>query len=492
MRDRTAVRNRVAAVLSRHLVRAPMTDVFGVRGRAWLAALELPPDERLALDAAVRIDAVLCEQVAAAERAIAEAVVDDPRARRLLTIPGIGLVTGASILAVVGDIDRFDRPAKLVSYLGLDPRVRQSGDRPAIRGHISRAGQAHARGLLCEAAHSAVRSPGPLAGLPRPAQGAAGCRRRDRRDSPQARGARVAPAHQGRGLPVRARRHARPSSTGHSTAWRDGQGRGRRNGERLVRATTRVGQGCAAGMIPMTPPFATRSTASSRTIHRRPGLDTFIRRCRTRRAGRLRHAMPRLLPHDVMFFASAAGLRAWLELNHPSAADLWIGVRSKASGLQTLAWTDAVDELLCFGWIDGVSMPYEGARAIRATPRRTASIWSDRNVGRVEALRAEGRMTPAGEAAFALRRGDRTGVYSFEREWALDEGAESALRADPTGFSFWEAQPQSYRRAASHWVMSAKRPDTRARRLDRLVAGCAARERLVEITGRARTRDGSG
>ena len=142
-----------------------MTDVFGIRGRAWLAALELPPDERLTVDAAVRIDAVLCEQVAAAERAIATAVVDDPRVRRLLTIPGIGLVIAASILAVVGDIDRFDRPAKLVSYLGLDPRVRQSGDRPAMRGHISRAGQAHARGLLCEAAHSAVRSPGPLAGF---------------------------------------------------------------------------------------------------------------------------------------------------------------------------------------------------------------------------------------------------------------------------------------------------------------------------------------
>ena len=108
---------------------------------------------------------MLCAQVEAAERAIATAVVDDPRVRRLLTIPGIGLVTAGSILAVVGDIDRFERPAKLVSYLGLDPRVRQSGDRPAMRGHISRAGQAHARGLLCEAAHSAVRSPGPLAGF---------------------------------------------------------------------------------------------------------------------------------------------------------------------------------------------------------------------------------------------------------------------------------------------------------------------------------------
>ncbi len=165
VRDRTAVRNRVAAVLARRLVRPPVTDPFGVRGRAWLATLELPSDERLTVDTALELDAVLCEQVDTAERAIAEAVVDDQRARRLLTIPGIGLVTAASILAVVGDIARFDRPAKLVSYLGLDPRVRQSGDRPATHGHISRAGQAHARGLLCEAAHSAVRSPSPLAGF---------------------------------------------------------------------------------------------------------------------------------------------------------------------------------------------------------------------------------------------------------------------------------------------------------------------------------------
>ena len=165
VRDRTAARNRVAAVLARRLVRPPATDLFGVRGRAWLESLELPADERLSLDSGLALDAVLTGQVAAAERAIAAAVVDDPRARRLLTIPGVGLVVAASILAVVGDVGRFDRPAKLVSYLGLDPRVRQSGDRPAMRGHISRAGQAHARGLLCEAAHSAVRSPGPLAGF---------------------------------------------------------------------------------------------------------------------------------------------------------------------------------------------------------------------------------------------------------------------------------------------------------------------------------------
>ncbi len=165
VRDRTATRNRVVALLARRLLRPPATDLFGVRGRTWLADLELPVEERLTLDAALRLDTVLTEQVEVAERAVAALVVDDPRVRRLLTIPGIGLVTAASILAMVGDITRFERPAKLASYLGLDPRVRQSGDRPAMRGHISRAGQAHARGLLCEAAHSAVRSPGPLAGF---------------------------------------------------------------------------------------------------------------------------------------------------------------------------------------------------------------------------------------------------------------------------------------------------------------------------------------
>jgi transposase len=94
---------------------------------------------------------------------IAELVIDDPRVRRFQTIPGIGLVTAAGLLAVIGDIGRFNRPAKLMSYLGLDPRVRQSGDRPPVRGHISRAGQAHAHGLLTEAAHAAARAPGPLA-----------------------------------------------------------------------------------------------------------------------------------------------------------------------------------------------------------------------------------------------------------------------------------------------------------------------------------------
>ena len=195
--------------------------------------------------------------------------------------------------------------------------------------------------------------------------------------------------------------------------------------------------------------------------------------------------MARLEPHDVLFFAFPADLRAWLEANHASAPDLWVGLRTKSSDLPGLTLPEVVDEVLCFGWIDSVRMPMEVGAAIRITPRRPRSIWSDRNVGRVEALRAAGRMTPAGEAAFARRTVDQTGIYSFEREWTLDEAAETALREDPVGIAFWEAQPQGYRRAASYWIMSAKRPETRERRLGKLVAGCAARERLVELTGKA-------
>jgi uncharacterized protein YdeI (YjbR/CyaY-like superfamily) len=202
--------------------------------------------------------------------------------------------------------------------------------------------------------------------------------------------------------------------------------------------------------------------------------------------------MARLEPHDALFFASAVELRAWLVEHHASATELWIGTRSKASGRPTFPWGEAVDELLCFGWIDSVMMSFEDARAIRVTLRRPRSTWSDRNVGRVEALRAEGRMTPAGEAAFARRRHDQTGAYSLDQQWAFDEAAEAALRADPIGYAFWVAPPPGYRRSASYWIMSAKRPDTRERRLGRLVTGCAAGERLVEITGKAPTADRPG
>ncbi len=117
VRDRTATRDRVTAIVSRRLLRCPASDPFGVAGRRWLGSLELPADERLGLDPALRLEALLGEGIGTADRAIAAMVVDDPRVHRLLTIPGIGLVTAAGLLAVIGDVSRSSRPAKLVSYL---------------------------------------------------------------------------------------------------------------------------------------------------------------------------------------------------------------------------------------------------------------------------------------------------------------------------------------------------------------------------------------
>jgi uncharacterized protein YdeI (YjbR/CyaY-like superfamily) len=191
--------------------------------------------------------------------------------------------------------------------------------------------------------------------------------------------------------------------------------------------------------------------------------------------------MADLTPHDVLFPTSPEELRAWLEAHHDTADERWVGFRPKASGLPTITWPELVDEVLCVGWIDGVRKPVEGGSAIRITPRRDGSNWSARNVGRVEALRAEGRMRLAGEAAFGRRREDRTAIYSFEQQLAFDDAANAALDGADGARAFWDRQPPGYRRSATHWVMSAKRPETRAKRLTTLVESCAHGERVAAI-----------
>ena len=126
--------------------------------------------------------------------------------------------------------------------------------------------------------------------------------------------------------------------------------------------------------------------------------------------------MPAPTPHDIAWFDSPEELRDWLEANHETATERWIGMRPKAAGLPTVTWEQIVDEVLCVGWIDGVRYRTEGGSCIRITPRRAGSVWSARNIGRVEALRAEGRMRPGGEAAFGRRREDRSAIYAFERD----------------------------------------------------------------------------
>jgi transposase len=162
VRQRTRLRNQIHAVLARNLIDAPFTDVFGLGCRQWLAEVQLPAHEREQVDSNLRLHDALDVEVELVERQLDEQALARPDVRRLMTIPGVGAITALALVAVIGDVSRFPSPRHLVGYLGLDPRVRQSGEKAARHGHISRAGQAHARGLLVEAAHTAIRTPGPL------------------------------------------------------------------------------------------------------------------------------------------------------------------------------------------------------------------------------------------------------------------------------------------------------------------------------------------
>ena len=151
------------AILHAHLIpKCPHADLFNQRGRAWLRRQELLDDERQAIDRHLRKLDRLGEDLAVLDREIAEGALDDGAVKRLMTITGVKLTVAASIMAAIGDIHRFDHPGKLVSYFGLNPRVRQSGLDPAHHGRISKVGRSHARAMLVEAAWTAAKAPGPL------------------------------------------------------------------------------------------------------------------------------------------------------------------------------------------------------------------------------------------------------------------------------------------------------------------------------------------
>jgi transposase len=163
VRARTRSKNEVHAVLMRRLKgRPPVSDLFGVKGRRWLRGLELPVEEAETLESALRHVEFLDQEIAAVERLIAREALRSADARRLMTVPGVNVICAASFLAAIGDIRRFRSSRQLVAYLGLDPRVRQSGTEPARSGRISKRGSASTRWVLVEAAWSVVRQPGPL------------------------------------------------------------------------------------------------------------------------------------------------------------------------------------------------------------------------------------------------------------------------------------------------------------------------------------------
>lgn len=166
VRSRIRIKNQVQAVLHRNLLpHPPVADLFGTRGRDWLAHQALPPDERASVESLLRQLDFYGVELAEVEREMASQVMDDPVVKRLMTIPGVDAMTAVTVLAAVGDFHRFPSADKLVSYLGLNPRVRQSGGQPAHHGRITKAGPGQARGMLVQAAFAALRSPGPLRAL---------------------------------------------------------------------------------------------------------------------------------------------------------------------------------------------------------------------------------------------------------------------------------------------------------------------------------------
>ena len=187
---------------------------------------------------------------------------------------------------------------------------------------------------------------------------------------------------------------------------------------------------------------------------------------------------------QAVFFDSPAAWRAWLAEHHATTPEVLVGFHKKATGRPTLTWAESVAEALCFGWIDGVRRSAgPDAYTIRFTPRRPGSHWSRVNVDLVARLEAEGRMTDAGRAAFAARREDRTARFSYEQtEAAFDAEQEAMFRADAAAWAWFSAQAPSYRRVATYWVISAKRPDTRARRLATLVECSGEGRRIPQFT----------
>jgi uncharacterized protein YdeI (YjbR/CyaY-like superfamily) len=178
-----------------------------------------------------------------------------------------------------------------------------------------------------------------------------------------------------------------------------------------------------------------------------------------------------------LFFPTPADFRAWLAKNHATASELWVGFYKKASGRPSITWPESVDEALCVGWIDGIRKTIDAeSYKIRFTPRKRTSTWSAVNIARVAELAQQGRMKPAGLAAFEQRSEAKSGIYAYEqrKNAALDPAAEKQFRANAKAWKFFQAQPAGYRKTAAWWVISAKREETRAERLATLIADSAA------------------
>jgi uncharacterized protein YdeI (YjbR/CyaY-like superfamily) len=187
---------------------------------------------------------------------------------------------------------------------------------------------------------------------------------------------------------------------------------------------------------------------------------------------------------EPIYFESPAAFRAWLEAHHETETEVLAGFHRKATGRPTLTWSESVDQALCFGWIDGVRRTVDKERyTIRFTPRKAKSTWSNINVAKVAELTAQGLMAPAGLRAFELRDEANSGIYSFEqRARPLPPEYEARFQANPAAWERFQAMPPGYRRTATHWVLSAKREETRQKRLETLIADSERGRRIAQLT----------
>jgi uncharacterized protein YdeI (YjbR/CyaY-like superfamily) len=177
------------------------------------------------------------------------------------------------------------------------------------------------------------------------------------------------------------------------------------------------------------------------------------------------------------FFETPAELRAWFEHHHESAPELFVGYWKKGSGRTGVTHPQAIEQALCFGWIDSVSRSLDDkSYQVRFTPRRKGSVWSAINIAKIAELTAAGLMHPAGTRAFEQRKPDQAAVYAHEQpaDATFDDAQTARFLADPAAWGWFSAQSPAYRRSAVHWVVSAKRPETRERRLAQLIAASSA------------------
>jgi len=184
----------------------------------------------------------------------------------------------------------------------------------------------------------------------------------------------------------------------------------------------------------------------------------------------------------VIFFPTPGDFRAWLEANHAREGELLVGFYKKESGRPSITWPQSVDEALCFGWIDGVRRRIDDeSYSIRFTPRKATSNWSAINIGRVAMLTKEKRMHAAGLAAFEKRQAKRSGIYSYEQRHRaeLSPDLTRRFRAKNAAYAFFLAQPPGYRQQMIYRIMSAKRDETKVKRLNDLIAFSAAGKRML-------------